>query len=75
MHAASRRLVGTVPGCWASLLATELLLGDAGGVGALALQETFQHSEFRLELLSSVWQAFLYIAESALKVRGGAGRN
>ena len=36
---------------------------------ACVLQETFQHSEFRLELLSSVWQAFLYIAESALKVR------
>jgi len=33
------------------------------------LQETFEHNEFRLELLSSVWQAFLFIAESALKVR------
>jgi len=32
------------------------------------MQETFQHSEFRLELLSSVWHAFLHIAEAALKV-------
>ncbi len=32
------------------------------------LQDILQYSEFRVEVLGNVWRAFLFIAESALKV-------